>query len=170
MNLESKARINSLISAANATTGKADTDLTSAVGALIAGFGSGGGGGDAVLLESGTITTTSSTTYIVQELSETPDIVLLWLKTEMTASCTAGCVIAILPISILPTDIQPSGTISNFVAILRYLNGNVTNNGEVSNTAIYLSNGVPYFRLSRISSSYPMADGDYYFETYKLWK
>lgn len=43
MNLESKARINSLISAANATTGKADTDLTSAVGALIAGFGQGGG-------------------------------------------------------------------------------------------------------------------------------
>ena len=47
MNLESKARINSLISAANATTGKADTDLTSAVGSLIAGFGQGGNSGGA---------------------------------------------------------------------------------------------------------------------------
>lgn len=53
MNLESKARINSLISAANATTGKADTDLTSAVGALIAGFGQGansGGGASGIYM------------------------------------------------------------------------------------------------------------------------
>lgn len=59
MNLESKARINSLISAANATTGKADTDLTSAVGALIAGFRQGGGGSTSNLLKEvveGTIT------------------------------------------------------------------------------------------------------------------
>lgn len=41
--LESKSRINSLISAANTATGNADTDLTTAVGALIAGFGQGGG-------------------------------------------------------------------------------------------------------------------------------
>lgn len=40
-----KNKIQGLINTANATTGKADTDLTSAVGALIAGFGQGGGGG-----------------------------------------------------------------------------------------------------------------------------
>ena len=64
MNLESKARINSLISAANATTGKADTDLTSAVGALIAGFGQGGSGGGAFEVTEGTITPTSETQSI----------------------------------------------------------------------------------------------------------
>lgn len=51
MNLESKARINSLISAANATTGRADADLTSAVGALIAGFGSSEGGSSIITEE-----------------------------------------------------------------------------------------------------------------------
>lgn len=62
MSLESKARINSLIFAANATTGKADTDLTSAVGALIAGFGQGGGsGGGAFEVTEGTITPSSET-------------------------------------------------------------------------------------------------------------
>lgn len=40
--LESKNRIANLISAANAKTGNEDTDLTSAVGSLIAGFGQGG--------------------------------------------------------------------------------------------------------------------------------
>lgn len=58
-----KAKITGLISAANATTGKADTDLTSAVGALIAGFGQGGnsGGGGAFEVTEGTITPSSET-------------------------------------------------------------------------------------------------------------
>ena len=42
--LESKKRVESLIEAANAATGNADTDLTEAVSSLIAGFGQGGGG------------------------------------------------------------------------------------------------------------------------------
>ena len=72
MNLESKARINSLISAANATTGKADTDLTSAVGALIAGFGQGGGnpGGGASGIYMAKITPANDT----QELNVTHNL------------------------------------------------------------------------------------------------
>lgn len=167
-----KAKLLGLLNQANAATGKTDADLTAAVASLVAGFGQGGGGssGGAVLLDSGTITTTNGTSYVVQELSETPDIVLVWAKSELTASCTAGFVIATMPVSILPTDKQPAGAISNFIAVLRYLNGNITNNGETSQTAIYLSNGVPYFRAARISSSYPLIDGDYHFETYKLWE
>lgn len=41
--LEIKNRIANLISAANAKTGGAETDLTSAVSALVSGFGQGGG-------------------------------------------------------------------------------------------------------------------------------
>ena len=41
-----KTQIESLIASANATTGKADTDLTSAVGSLVEGFGQGGSGED----------------------------------------------------------------------------------------------------------------------------
>lgn len=37
-----KNKLRGLIDTANATTGKADTDLTAAVGALVAGFGAGG--------------------------------------------------------------------------------------------------------------------------------
>ena len=55
-----KNKIQGLINTANATTGKADTDLTSAVGALIAGFGQGGGGGGIEVTE-GTITPSSET-------------------------------------------------------------------------------------------------------------
>ena len=55
-----KNKIQGLINTANATTGKADTDLTSAVGALIAGFGQGGGGGAFEVTE-GTITPSSQT-------------------------------------------------------------------------------------------------------------
>lgn len=40
-----KAKLQGLISLANATTGKTDTDLTAAVNALIAGFGQGGSSG-----------------------------------------------------------------------------------------------------------------------------
>lgn len=42
-----KAKLQGLISLANATTGKTDTDLTAAVNALIAGFGQGGSSGGA---------------------------------------------------------------------------------------------------------------------------
>lgn len=46
-NLElSKQRTQALIDQANATTGNEDTDLTSAVGALVEGFGQGGSGGN----------------------------------------------------------------------------------------------------------------------------
>ena len=41
-----KSKIQGLIATANATTGNSDTDLTTAVSALVAGFGSGGNGGD----------------------------------------------------------------------------------------------------------------------------
>lgn len=40
-----KAKLQGLIATANATTGNADADLTTAVNALVAGFGQGGGGG-----------------------------------------------------------------------------------------------------------------------------
>lgn len=49
-----KNKIQGLIDSANATTGNTDTDLTTAVNALIAGFSSG------VALESGELTTTSA--------------------------------------------------------------------------------------------------------------
>lgn len=85
MNLESKARINSLISAANATTGKADTDLTSAVGALIAGFGSGGGsGGGASGIYMAKITPASDVSgFNIQHNLNTTDILfaLVWAET-----------------------------------------------------------------------------------------
>ncbi|MBQ8830850.1 MAG: hypothetical protein IJ017_04580 [Oscillospiraceae bacterium] len=162
-----KTKIQGLIDTANEATGGTDTDLTAAVNTLIAGFGQGGGG--AVLLESGTVTTTSSTSYFIQELSETPDLVLVWAETEITAGATAGVVIAVLPITLLPTDTTPTGAISNFIAQLRYLNGNITNAGETSNVGIFLTDGVPKFGCSRISSSYPLIDGDYHYETYKLW-
>ena len=236
-----KAKIQGLIDKANGTTGGADTDLTAAVDALLAGYGQGeeavlteltasengeytpeegvdgfskvtvsvpvmegtepvleeltitengeytpgdgvdgfskvianiigGSGSGAVLLESGTIASTASTTQLIQELSETPDLVMMWAETEITSSATAGCVIAVLPITILPTDTTPTGAISNFTAVLRYLNGNITNNGEASQSGIYLSNGVPFFKVVRISSSYPLIDGNYVYKTYKLWK
>ncbi len=40
-----KTKIQGLIDVANAATGKTDTDLTAAIGALVAGFGGGDGGG-----------------------------------------------------------------------------------------------------------------------------
>lgn len=47
-----KAKIQGLINTANTTTGNSDTDLTTAVNALVAGFGSGGSGGDGELVKS----------------------------------------------------------------------------------------------------------------------
>lgn len=55
-----KNKIQGLIDSANATTGNTDTDLTTAVDALIAGFGAGSTG---VSLESGELTTTSANFY-----------------------------------------------------------------------------------------------------------
>lgn len=61
---ESKKRIASLIDAANAKTGKSDTDLTAAVGSLIAGFGQ-DGAGEAI----GTDDTLSSITGMLYALT-----------------------------------------------------------------------------------------------------
>lgn len=44
-----KAKIQGLITTANATTGSSDTDLTTAVNALVSGYGQGGGDSDDVL-------------------------------------------------------------------------------------------------------------------------
>lgn len=61
-----KAKIQGLIDQSNATTGNTDADLTTAVGALIAGFGQGGGGGiSAVKFIDVDITVEESTTTAV---------------------------------------------------------------------------------------------------------
>lgn len=44
-----KTQIQKLIDEANAKTGKADADLTGAVGSLVEGYGSGGSGGSETL-------------------------------------------------------------------------------------------------------------------------
>ena len=161
-----KSKIQGLIDTANKATGGVDADLTSAVNTLVAGFESGGGG--AILLESGTITIDEGTTYFIQELSETPDLLLIWTE-ELTGSCTAGCIIANLPIDILPTDTAPAGAVSNVIVSIRYNGSTISNAGEISQTAIYISDGIPYFRMGRLSSSYPLVVGDYHFETYRMW-
>ena len=61
-----KAKVQGLIDQSNATTGNSDTDLTSAVNSLIAGFGQGGGGGiGAVKFVDEDITIAESTTTAV---------------------------------------------------------------------------------------------------------
>ncbi len=59
-----KAKIQSLISKANSKTGRADTDMTAAVDALIAGFGQGGG-----ITPTGTKTITANGTHDVTEFA-----------------------------------------------------------------------------------------------------
>lgn len=123
----------------------------------------------AKLLDSGTVAPAAGFSYLVQELSEVPDLVLIWAESEVSTSATVGWILGVLPFPHLPTDLSPPGAISNFVSALRYLNGNVTNNGEPSATAIYLTDGVPYFRAQQISASYPIISGNYVYKTYKLW-
>lgn len=60
-----KSKIQSLITAANATTGETDTTLTDAVQTLVDGYGQGGGGVDLAGVEA----------YIANYLFETPTIV-----------------------------------------------------------------------------------------------
>ena len=68
-NLElSKQRTQALIDQANATTGKTDTDLTSAVGALVEGFGQ--GGSEDTLIDA---IITRTITDITSELTEIGD-------------------------------------------------------------------------------------------------
>lgn len=80
--LESKRRIETLISAANEVTGNSDTDLTSAVNSLIDGFGMGGNGltydmGEFVV-DSDVKHLRSSTDGVPHALGETPEFILIW--------------------------------------------------------------------------------------------
>lgn len=81
------AKIQNLIRTANATTGNADTDLATAIGSLIAGYGTGGGSGGLPAgisaLASGTFTPTDDVTsqYSVQHgLGVTPNFFFLFAE------------------------------------------------------------------------------------------
>ena len=79
VNLESKKRIDSLISAANAVTGKTDTDLTTAVNTLAAGFQQSGGGG--LPYDMGEFLLSQDAVHsgdIPHNLGQIPDFVLIW--------------------------------------------------------------------------------------------
>lgn len=63
-----KAKIQNLIDTANAATGNADTDLTTAVNSLVAGFGQGGGGSNPfVSIEDFVVAVSSTNTQAVAE-------------------------------------------------------------------------------------------------------
>lgn len=192
-------KIQGLIATANNVTGNNDYNLTAAVNSLADGYGQvleelsikengvytpnkgvhgfskvianipSIAGGGVTLLESGTIEATSSINYISHELIESPDLVLIWADTEITGTATAGWVLGVLPIPILTISGTVSGTISNFISALRCSNGNITNGGSVGSTGIILTDGVPSFRAQRVSASYPLIDGNYVYQTYKLW-
>lgn len=61
-----KTKLQGLITKANSKTGRSDTDMTSAVDALIAGYGQGGGG----ITPSGSLTITENGTYDVTEKAQ----------------------------------------------------------------------------------------------------
>lgn len=72
-----KAKIQSLIARANGKTGRSDADMTSAVDALIAGYGQGGGGitpsGSIEITKNGTYDVTTKSTAVVNvPTPETP--------------------------------------------------------------------------------------------------
>lgn len=82
-----KAKIQGLIDSANDTTGNEDEDLTTAVQALIDGFGQGGGGGLAYdmgefVLDSDSTSsrwsTDSAAINITHKLGERPEFILVW--------------------------------------------------------------------------------------------
>lgn len=79
-----KAKLQGLISLANATTGKTDTDLTAAVNALIAGFGQGGSSGGTSGIYMAKITPAEDvSTFNIQHNLNTTDILfaLVWAET-----------------------------------------------------------------------------------------
>lgn len=143
MNLESKARINSLISAANATTGKADTDLTSAVGALIAGFGQGGGGGVSGLYAA-KITPAKETSHLVIEHNLNDDIALaaFWVEDFTVDPAAIGQNIPVFDFYV-PTNLDVMVTSSSTVnafkggATYSYSSGTVSRPGGASTSAYF---------------------------------
>lgn len=76
------AKLEGLISAANATTGKTDADLTTAINSLISGFG----GEDELRYDIGEFTPASNVSDlkiingIPHQLGEPPDFVLVWTE------------------------------------------------------------------------------------------
>ena len=89
-----KAKLQGMISLANATTGKTDTDLTAAVNALIAGFGQGGSSGGASGIYMAKVTPASDVGKMsINHNLGTTDILLVaaWAETlgDITPSAAA---------------------------------------------------------------------------------
>lgn len=79
-----KEKIQNLIATANSTTGGADTDLTAAVNALIAGFGTGGGGASGIYMAKITPASATATLRVTHNLGTT-DILFaaLWAENSL---------------------------------------------------------------------------------------
>ena len=136
-----KNKIQGLINTANATTGKADTDLTSAVGALIAGFGQGGGDG-ASGLYAAKITPANDTDTLEIEHNLNDDIALavFWADdftidpNVVANNIPVMCIFVQTKLDVLVTS---SSTINAFAAIATYTHssGAVNRVGGYSSTA-----------------------------------
>ncbi len=168
--LESKKRVDALITAANSKTGGNASDLTSAVQSLVNGYG---GDGGATLLESGEITIVNPSNYYDIELTEIPDLFIFFTDSESVGavSCTAGAICAYVPVilGLLPMDVANSGTVhSNLQVSIRGLNGNVVNSGEGTHF-VYSNDSGHFARVARISSGYPFIAATYKWVAYKLW-
>ena len=121
-----KNKIQGLINTANATTGKADTDLTSAVGALIAGFGQGGGGG-ASGFYAAKVTPAKDTNYLEIEHNLNDDIAFAsyWVEDFTVDPAAIGQNIPVLDLYV-PTNLDvmvtSSTTRNAFKATATYVN------------------------------------------------
>ena len=141
-----KNKIQGLINTANATTGKADTDLTSAVGALIAGFGQGGsGGGGASGLYAAKITPAEDvSTITVEHNLGTTDLLLaaVWAETFGDFVPSSNQSVGNLWVKTdIPTRVTSSENRENYEAYWSYSTstGNI-NSAGMKNASGYIRN------------------------------
>lgn len=129
-----KAKLQGLISLANATTGKTDTDLTAAVNALIAGFGQGGSSGGASGIYMAKITPASNVNrlQVVHNLGTT-DILFAacFAETLGTVTPTANSTMArFFAITDIPFRYSASSSGENYQMTSSYLVSSGQTNGS----------------------------------------
>lgn len=174
-----KGKIQVLIDSSNATTGNADADLTTAVSALIAGYGQ--GGSDGVQSVSGTYVLTedsSSMAIDIDDIGFVPDIAVVQLdETDFVydSSPTKAWVLSYIPelLERSPVNAALAYSRTNYGNIWRGAQGTNTQQGVAISTNYigYKSAADPTIKinLGRSAASYPIIAGAYNWSVYKIW-
>lgn len=138
-----KAKLQGLISLANNTTGKTDTDLTAAVNALIAGFGQGGstGGTDGIYMAKITPASDATELDVTHNLGTTDILAAVcWAETfDDVVPALDGSVANVYLKSSLPFRMSSSSNHENMIAFARWSvsSANVNTIGQPTSSAYF---------------------------------